>query len=135
MANLQWHIGCSGFHYKEWKDVFYPKGLPQRLWLDHYCQHLNTPELYETLSQYHISFCGISHTQLPDAIICNTNTVYYRFHGVPQLYYSAYDEACIQKVVTAIQNAKQVKQAFIYFNNTAQTAAIQNARTMQQLVL
>lgn len=25
----KWWIGCSGFHYKEWKEVFYPKGIPQ----------------------------------------------------------------------------------------------------------
>jgi uncharacterized protein YecE (DUF72 family) len=92
-------------------------------------------KVYETLSRHHISFCGVSHPQLPNEAICNTDFVYYRFHGVPQLYYSAYDEAFLQKVVTAIKNAKQAKQAFVYFNNTAQTAAIQNARTTQQLVL
>jgi uncharacterized protein YecE (DUF72 family) len=41
----------------------------------------------------------------------------------------------LQQVITAIQNAKQTKQAFIYFNNTAQTAAIQNAQYVQQFVM
>jgi len=38
-------------------------------------------------------------------------------------------------VIAAIKNAKQATQAFVYFNNTAQTAAIQNARFVQQLVM
>jgi uncharacterized protein YecE (DUF72 family) len=241
MAHLQWHIGCSGFHYKEWKEVFYPKGLPQRLWLDHYCQYFNTLELnvtfyrfpqlsflqnwyqktpahfsfavkaprlithykkfddckpllidfydsiqkglqeklgsvlfqlpaqlpytedllqkiisqlspsfinviefrhaswwqqrvYDALSAHRICFCSISHPVLPDEVISNTNVIYYRFHGVPHLYYSAYDESFLQKVIMAIRSAKQVKQAFVYFNNTAQTSAIENARYVQELI-
>jgi uncharacterized protein YecE (DUF72 family) len=241
MVNLQWHTGCSGFHYKEWKEVFYPKGLPQRLWLHHYCQHFNTlelnvtfyrfpqlsfllnwyqktpphfsfavkaprlithykkfdttqplltefyetiqnglkeklacvlfqlpahikysedllqkivtqlnpgfvnvvefrdhswwqPKVYDTLARHHISFCSISHPDLPNDVIINTNTVYYRFHGVPKLYYSAYDQPFLEQIVTAIKNAKEVKQAFLYFNNTAETAAIQNAQYVQQLI-
>lgn len=240
MAHLQWHIGCSGFHYKEWKEVFYPKGLPQRLWLDHYCRHFNTlelnvtfyrfpqlsflqnwyqktpahfsfavkaprlithykkfddcksllsdfydaiqkglqeklasvlfqlpvqitytedllqkiisqlspsftnvvefrhvswwqPRVYDALSRHRICFCSISHPALPDDVITNTNVIYYRFHGVPQLYYSSYDESFLQKVITAIKTANGMRQAFVYFNNTAQTSAIQNARYVQQL--
>lgn len=241
MPTLQWHIGCSGFHYKEWKEVFYPKGVPQRLWLDYYCQHFNTlelnatfyrfpqlsflqnwyqktpshfsfavkaprlithykkfddckllltdfydtvrkglqeklacvlfqlpaqltytedllqkivsqlsssfinvvefrhaswwqPRVYEALSGHRICFCSISHPALPDEVISNTNVIYYRFHGVPQLYYSAYDESFLQKVITAIKAAKQVEQAYVYFNNTAQTAAINNGRFVQQFI-
>lgn len=38
-------IGCSGFYYKEWKEIFYPAGLPQRSWFEYYCQHFNTIEI------------------------------------------------------------------------------------------
>jgi uncharacterized protein YecE (DUF72 family) len=241
MFNLQWHIGCSGFHYKEWKEVFYPKGLPQRLWFKHYCEHFDTLELnvtfyrfpqlaflqnwyqnspdhflfavkaprlithykkfedvapllndfyetiqkglqqklgcvlfqlpaqlfyteellqkivtqldpafmnviefrhstwwqqhvYETLAHHHISFCSISHPQLPDEVICNTDVVYYRFHGVPKLYFSPYEEIFLQQIAAAIKNAKQVTKAFLYFNNTAEIAAIDNARFLMTQV-
>jgi uncharacterized protein YecE (DUF72 family) len=40
-----WRIGCSGFYYKEWKEIFYPLGLPQRKWFEYYCQHFNTIEI------------------------------------------------------------------------------------------
>jgi uncharacterized protein YecE (DUF72 family) len=38
-------IGTSGWIYKHWRDVFYPPGLPVRLWFDHYRQHFDTVEL------------------------------------------------------------------------------------------
>ncbi len=90
--------------------------------------------MFDTLSTHNISFCGISHPLLPNEVVVNTETLYYRFHGVPHLYYSAYNESFLQHIVNAIQKAKQVKQAFVYFNNTAQTAAIQNAQYVQQLL-
>ena len=42
---MDWRIGCSGFYYKEWKDYFYPAGLPQKSWFEYYCQHFNTIEI------------------------------------------------------------------------------------------
>jgi Uncharacterized conserved protein len=238
---IDWHIGCSGFHYKEWKDVFYPKGVPQRRWFDYYCRYFDTielnttfyrfpqfsflqnwyakspahflfavkaprlithlkkfndtrslmgdfygtikeglgeklgpvlfqlpvqipysekkleqllvqtdknftnvaefrhsswwkPAVYEALAKHQITFCGISHPVLPDTTIVNTGTAYYRFHGVPHLYYSPYSEEFLLRVLHTIQAAKQVTKAFLYFNNTAQTAAIANAQFLQQQV-
>ena len=43
--NINLRIGCSGFYYKEWKEIFYPIGLPQRSWFEYYCQHFNTIEI------------------------------------------------------------------------------------------
>ena len=37
-------IGTSGWQYKDWRDVFYPKGVPQRLWLEHYAESFATVE-------------------------------------------------------------------------------------------
>lgn len=42
---MDWRIGCSGFYYKEWKDFFYPAGLPQKKWFEYYCEHFNTIEI------------------------------------------------------------------------------------------
>jgi uncharacterized protein YecE (DUF72 family) len=39
------HIGCSGYNYKEWKDMFYPQGLPQSKWLQYYAEQYNTVEI------------------------------------------------------------------------------------------
>lgn len=49
---IQWHIGCSGFSYEDWKGVFYPKDVPQRLWFEYYSQHFNTLELNVTFYRF-----------------------------------------------------------------------------------
>ena len=38
-------IGCSGWNYKHWRELFYPKGLPVRLWFDFYAEHFDTVEI------------------------------------------------------------------------------------------
>ena len=234
---MNWHIGCSGFHYKHWKVKFYPEGLPQTKWFDFYCKHFSTLELnvtfyrfpqlsfletwykkspsdfrfsvkapraithykkfndtnalissfYETinnglkeklgpvlfqmppqfnyteerleriinsldnsfinvleprhvswwrddvyneLGKHNISFCGMSHPLLPDDVIQNTSQIYYRFHGVPLLYTSSYADDFLKKITNAIKSNPSTKEAWIYFNNDSQVAAIENAKTM-----
>lgn len=38
-------VGCSGFLYDSWKDIFYPEDLPQKKWLSHYVKKLDSVEL------------------------------------------------------------------------------------------
>ncbi|HET9075807.1 MAG TPA: DUF72 domain-containing protein [Acidimicrobiales bacterium] len=38
-------IGTSGWQYRDWKGLFYPRSLPQRSWLDHYLERFATVEL------------------------------------------------------------------------------------------
>ena len=239
--NLAWRIGCSGFHYKEWKDVFYPPKLAQRNWFTYYAERFNTLELnvsfyrfprlgplqqwyaaspanflfsikaprhithykkfnnaekmlddfytvadqglgdklgpvlfqlppqvqyteerlqliikslrkeytnvvefrhqswwqqpvYDALGKANISFCGNSHPTLPDDVIINTDTVYYRFHGVPDIFRSAYNNTFLEKQAKVIQQSKKVKTAYLYFNNTSGPAAIDNAGWMGKFV-
>jgi uncharacterized protein YecE (DUF72 family) len=242
MQTIKWHIGCSGFHYKEWKEAFYPRGLPQSKWFDYYTQHFNTLELnvtfyrfpslkmlqgwhdkapdgftfsskvprtithykkfeetetmlddfyatlkeglqeklscvlfqlppqfsyseeglnkiinqtdpsfnnviefrnetwwrddvQATLARNKISFCGVSFPKIRyDNAVMNTPLSYYRFHGVPRLFYSEYDETFIKNIFEQIKSNQLVKEAFIYFNNTASLAALHNARYFQQLI-
>jgi len=42
------HVGTSGWAYKEWKPDFYPEGLPQTRWLDHYTHKLGACEINNT---------------------------------------------------------------------------------------
>ncbi len=241
MQEMQWYIGCSGFYYKDWKEVFYPKGWPQKKWFEYYCQHFNTLEInnsfyrfpeYNTLQSWYnrspdnftftikatrtithlkpfintegiiedfygiikeglgnklgpvlfqlpprlsfseevldrivsqldssclniiefrheswwrgdvyarlrkekIVFSGISYPALPNDVICNGSTAYYRFHGVPKLYYSAYEPAFLRQAALLLKEEEQVKRAFLYFNNTAAAAALGNAKFVQEFV-
>jgi uncharacterized protein YecE (DUF72 family) len=41
-------IGCSGWNYKHWREVVYPKGVPARRWLEHYATLFDTVEVNNT---------------------------------------------------------------------------------------
>jgi uncharacterized protein YecE (DUF72 family) len=41
----QVRIGCSGWQYKHWREIFYPKGLPQTRWFAFYAEHFDTVEI------------------------------------------------------------------------------------------
>jgi uncharacterized protein YecE (DUF72 family) len=235
---MQSYVGCSGFHNKDWKEAFYPTGLPQSKWFEYYCSRFNTLELNTTfyrfprveflkkwydkspagfkfsvkaprlithykqfndcarlmddfytatneglkeklgpvlfqlpgrviynemflqriienmndaftnviefrniswwnenvfneLTKNNISFCGVSIKNLPAEIIANTSTIYYRFHGLEKLYFSEYSIECIEKFARELQLKAKDKTAYIYFNNTATLAAINNAEHLK----
>jgi uncharacterized protein YecE (DUF72 family) len=41
-------VGCSGWNYAHWREHVYPKGLPQRRWLEHYATLFDTVEVNNT---------------------------------------------------------------------------------------
>jgi uncharacterized protein YecE (DUF72 family) len=41
-------VGCSGWNYADWREVVYPKGLPQSRWLEHYATLFDTVEVNST---------------------------------------------------------------------------------------
>jgi uncharacterized protein YecE (DUF72 family) len=42
------YVGTSGWAYKQWKPGFYPEGLPQARFLEHYSTALNSCEINAT---------------------------------------------------------------------------------------
>lgn len=90
--------------------------------------------VYKALADKNIIFCGMNHPRLPDDIIMNTSTVYYRFHGAPQLYKSEYSEETLEEFAKQITTAKQIENVFVYFNNTMNLAAIKNANMLIEIV-
>jgi uncharacterized protein YecE (DUF72 family) len=237
---MHWYIGCSGFYYKEWKGLFYPKDLPQHDWFAFYTQHFNTLELNNTFYRFPepevlhnwydkapkafrfavkapreithekmfsetdfllrefyavlqnglkeklgpvlfqlppsfnhtperlemimrqldlsfinviefrniswwreeviealrsrgITFCSVSYPGLIDSVVVNTPHPYYRFHGVPKLHHSLYEDCFLKNVVDAMGTVQEVKAAYLFFNNTMSGAALENAATAQQL--
>src|SRR5690606_20068460 len=49
---MEWRIGCSGYHYPEWKGPFYPADVPKRRWFEYYCDFFNTIELNVTYYKF-----------------------------------------------------------------------------------
>lgn len=44
-AKPEYHIGCSGWYYRDWKGIFYPPDLPSHKWFAHYMENFDTVEL------------------------------------------------------------------------------------------
>jgi uncharacterized protein YecE (DUF72 family) len=237
----EWKIGCSGYHYADWKRIFYPEDVPQKKWFEFYSQRFNSLELnvtfyrfpklsflegwyvrspedfiftvkaprlithykklndaqealqnfyrtvkqglrdklgcvlfqfpssfiyeehrleriinlldhsiqnvvefrheswwqqkvFDAFSQNNITFCGMSHPNLSAGIVKTSDIVYYRFHGVPHLYWSRYNMQELEKIAQEIQNLQGVREAYIYFNNTAEANAVTNAKEFQELL-
>ena len=38
-------VGCSGWVYKHWRGIFYPEGLAQKRWFQHYAEEFDTVEI------------------------------------------------------------------------------------------
>jgi uncharacterized protein YecE (DUF72 family) len=41
-------IGCSGWNYAHWRELFYPRGCPPARWLRYYAEHFDTVEVNAT---------------------------------------------------------------------------------------
>lgn len=89
-------------------------------------------EVYKELGRRNISFCGCSYPGLPDNLILNTKIPYYRFHGVPTLYYSMYTSIFLKKIADALLQNKKLEDGYLLFNNTATRAALENASYLQE---
>lgn len=48
----EYYIGTSGWHYADWKGIFYPVDLPKSKWLGFYARHFLTVELNNSF--YHL---------------------------------------------------------------------------------
>lgn len=90
------------------------------------------PAVYEMLKQANIAFCGMSHPELPDRAVATTDTLYYRFQGVPHLYNSRYDIRTLERVAQEMFDS-HARRAYVYFNNTTDGHAIFNAKQLQEI--
>jgi uncharacterized protein YecE (DUF72 family) len=90
-------------------------------------------DIFERLRQRHIIFCGMSHPSLPQEVVQTTEKIYYRMHGIPHLYVSRYGLQTLGQLTHDVHHHDAVTEAYIYFNNTAEGAAIINARELQDV--
>lgn len=92
------------------------------------------PEVWEKLAKNNITFCSVSHPQLPETLFADAPIVFVRLHGRPKMFYSEYSPEELLQLGEMIIEGK-AKKAFIYFNNTAGIAGILNAVEMKKLIL
>ena len=94
---MKWRIGCSGFYYKEWKEFFYPAGIPQKRWFEYYCEHFNTIEINSSFYRQPSpkSFANWYETSPADFLFTikapRTITHYNKFNGSEELINDFYE--------------------------------------------
>ncbi|MDV6167839.1 DUF72 domain-containing protein [Flavobacterium sp. DG1-102-2] len=93
------------------------------------------PEVFEAFTIQGIIFCSVSYPKLSSDIVNTTHSVYVRLHGVPKLFYSAYSDEELEVMFKAITEDTSIKDAYIYFNNTAGKEGIINALRLKELTL
>ncbi len=84
------------------------------------------------LKENDITFCNVNYPQLPAALQQTTSTGYIRMHGNPKLFYSEYTKDEVEALYHEVNNAG-FREVYIYFNNTASTAAIINAQQLKTI--
>ena len=91
------------------------------------------PAVFKQMAKHKIVFCSTSYPQLPDELVINSPVIYYRFHGMKKLYRSRYSKTALKDIAARVIEEEKLKQAFFYFDNTAEGNAIINARELQRM--
>ena len=87
-------------------------------------------EVWNAFLENNITFCSVSHPQLPQTIFTNFSLTYVRLHGVPKMFYSSYSP----EELLYMKNVIDLKSGFLYFNNTASEAGILNALELRKMM-
>ncbi|MNK76728.1 hypothetical protein D3C87_963050 [compost metagenome] len=86
-------------------------------------------EVWMAFKENNVTFCSVSHPNLPKTIFKDFPLLYIRFHGIPRLFHSSYSTEELQQVNRQIHS----KKGFVYFNNTASEAGILNALELKRM--
>jgi len=90
-------------------------------------------EVFEILEAHKIIFCNVSHPTLPDSITKTSKIGYFRFHGSPKMFYSSYSKDYLYEIYKEIEK-NSFEEFYIYFNNTASLAGVENALEMKNII-
>lgn len=96
-----------------------------------------TADAQALFAELDISRAGADPAPVPSAAqpLASRRLVYYRLHGSPQMYYSAYSGPQLEELFLDLQGwSEQGIEAWCVFDNTALGAALPNAMTMRSLV-
>ncbi|WP_343585771.1 DUF72 domain-containing protein [Flavobacterium sp.] len=88
-------------------------------------------EVWNAFKANNITFCSVSHPNLPQTIFKDFPMLYIRFHGIPRLFHSSYSTEELQYINHKIHS----KKGFVYFNNTASEAGILNALELKRMTV
>lgn len=91
-------------------------------------------EAESILSEFHISRAAADPAPVPQAAVPggSDSLVYYRLHGSPRKYYSAYTGEWLQQLAQTLRSRTAETEAWVIFDNTASGAALGDALTLEK---
>ena len=90
------------------------------------------------MAQHRIARVAADPPRVPEAAVPggDDTVVYYRLHGSPRIYWSAYDEAYLDRLAAQLRAAtERTGQVWCIFDNTASGSAIPNAWSLLERFL
>jgi uncharacterized protein YecE (DUF72 family) len=91
--------------------------------------------VFNILKKYNAGFCVFDMPDFTCPVVATADFAYVRFHGSTGLYWSNYSDNELSSWAKKIAKlGKNLKAVYIYFNNDAGGYAINNARTLDQLL-
>lgn len=93
------------------------------------------PDALSLMNEANVSLVGADPAILPQAgaPIVNGGPAYWRLHGSPRMYYSAYTDAQIASYADAMR-ISAAQECWCIFDNTAEGAALENALSMHAML-
>jgi uncharacterized protein YecE (DUF72 family) len=94
-----------------------------------------THDVYRLLKQHGAALCNADSPRYPRKDVLTADWVYVRYHGRSHLFASSYTKDELAKEARVLrQYVRDGIEVFVYFNNDAQGYAVENARTLRQLL-
>lgn len=91
-------------------------------------------EVYAALRDAGIMFCATSGPKLPDDLIRTADEIYVRFHGTAKWYDYRYSDAELADWAKRIEDSG-ARRVWVYFNNDYHGNAIDNGRTLREMLI
>ena len=89
-------------------------------------------DIYQLLEEYGIALCIADSMKFRSPWVKTTSFVYARFHGPEKLYASGYSREQLEEFA---RNLKRLdSDSFVYFNNDFGGYALENARTLKEIL-
>jgi len=118
------------------KTCYYPKNL-KNLQLAFEFRHNSwfTKKIYKILQKYNAALVFADSSRYPKIETITADFIYIRMHGPEALFASKYSDADLKLLAQKIKQwIKKVKQIYVYFNNDFYGYAIENAKTLKQML-
>jgi uncharacterized protein YecE (DUF72 family) len=91
--------------------------------------------IFDILKKYNAGLCVFDMPDFTCPVVATSDFAYVRFHGSTGLYWSCYNDEELSNWARKIAElSRNLKTVYVYFNNDAGAYAVDNAKTLAQLL-